>query len=142
MRKIIFAILFLSQTLRAQPVVAPTPEQVGPPRGENTGDYNITQEFETGFRWNQVFGDIGEYRSDANYGNGIRLLSSSFTMNSKDGHGHLFDEISLTTLGLGNDPYEAVTLRVQKNGLYRYDGVWRLSDYFNPGLTVAGGLHQ
>ena len=127
--------------LQAQQVAAPTPDQVGPPRGENTGDYNITQQFETGYRWNQVFGDRGEYRSDANYGNGIRLLSSSFTMNSKDGHGHLFDEISLTTLGLGNDPYEAVTLRVQKNGLYRYDGVWRLSDYYNPGLTAAGGLH-
>ena len=134
-------LLGICGALQAQQVAAPTPEQVGPPRGENTGEYNITQQFETGFRWNQVFGDRGEYRSDANYGNGIRLLSSSFTMNSKDGHGHLFDEISLTTLGLGNDPYEAVTLRVQKNGLYRYDGVWRLSDYYNPGLTVAGGQH-
>ena len=127
--------------LQAQQVVAPTPDQVGPPRGENTGDYNITQQFELGYRWNQVFGDIGEYKSDANYGNGIRLLSSSFSMFSKDGHGHYFDEISLTTQGLGNDPYEAVTLRVQKNALYRYDGIWRLSDYYNPGLTVAGGSH-
>ena len=32
-------------------------------------------------------------------------------------------------------------LRVQKNGLYRYDMTWRLNDYYNPGLTVAGGLH-
>jgi len=134
-------ILGICGALEAQQVAAPTPEQVGPPRGDNTGDYNITQQFELGYRWNQVFGDIGEYRSDANYGNGIRLLSSSFTMNSKDGHGHLFDELSLTTLGLGNDPYEAVSLRIQKNGLYRYDGVWRLNDYYNPGLTVAGGLH-
>jgi hypothetical protein len=30
---------------------------------------------------------------------------------------------------------------VEKNGLYRYDMTWRLSDYFNPGLTVAGGQH-
>lgn len=127
--------------LQAQQVVAPTPEQVGPPRGETRGDYNITQEFETGYRWNQVFGNAGEYRSDVNYGSGIRLLSSSLTVNSKDGHGHLFDEITLNTLGLGNDPYQNITLRVQKNGLYRYDAVWRLSDYANEGLTIAGGFH-
>ncbi len=47
----------------------------------------------------------------------------------------------LNTLGLGNDPYESASLRVQKNGLYRYDMLWRLNDYSNPGLTVAGGLH-
>jgi hypothetical protein len=134
-------ILGVCGALQAQQVVAPTPDQVGSPRGENSGDYNITQSFETGYRWNQVFGNGGEYRSDANYGNGIRLLGSSLTVDSKDGHGHWFDEIVLNTEGLGNDPYESVTLRVQKNGLYRYDMVWRLSDYYNPGLTVAGGLH-
>jgi hypothetical protein len=107
--------------LSAQQVVAPTPDQVGPPRGENTGDYNITQSFETGYRFSQVFGDIGEYRSDVNYGNGIRLLGSSLSINSKDGHGHLFDEILLTTIGLGNDPYQSVNLRIQKNGLYQYN---------------------
>src|ERR1700722_5469726 len=103
--------------LSAQQVVAPTPDQVGPPRGENTGDYNITQSFETGYRFSQVFGDIGEYRSDVNYGNGIRLLGSSLSINSKDGHGHLFDEILLTTIGLGTAPYQPVSLRVQKHGL-------------------------
>ena len=41
-------------------------------------------------------------------------------------------------MGLGNDPYQAVMLRIQKNGLYRYDMSWRLNDYYNPGLTVAG----
>src|SRR5579862_5539252 len=107
MRKIIFAILFLSQMLKAQPVVAPTPEQVGPTRGENTGDYNITDSVETGYRFTEVGGDLGMYRSQVNFGNGIRLLSSSFTMNSRDGHGKFFDEIVLNTLGLGNDPYES-----------------------------------
>jgi hypothetical protein len=127
--------------LSAQQVVAPTPDQVGPPRGDNTGDYNITQSFETGYRFSQAFGDIGEYRSDVNYGNGIRLLGSSLAIESKDGHGHLFDEILLTTIGLGNDPYQSVNLRIQKNGLYQYNMTWRLDDYYNPGLTVAGGTH-
>ena len=127
--------------LEAQQVVAPTPDQVGSPRGENRGDYNFTQSFETGYRFSLVGGNLGEYRSDVNYGNGVRLLGSSLTINSRDGHGGLFDEIVLNTTGLGNDPYQSAILRIQKNKLYRYDMTWRQSDYFNPGLTVAGGTH-
>lgn len=142
---LLFAALFTALTtqgaLEAQQVAAPTPEQVGPARGENTGNYNITQSFEIGYRWSLVGGDLGEYRSDVNYRNGLRLLGSNFTVNSKDGHGHYFDSILLNTIGLGNDPYQAATLRIEKNGLYRYDMLWRLNDYYNPGLTVAGGAH-
>jgi hypothetical protein len=127
--------------LEAQQVVAPSTDTVGSPRGDNKGDYNYTESFETGYRFSLVGGSIGEYRSDVNYGNGIRLLGSSLTVNSRDGHGGLFDEIVLNTSGLGNDPYQSVVLRIQKNKLYRYDMTWRLSDYFNPGLTVAGGTH-
>ncbi len=125
----------------AQQVVAPTPEQVGPPRGDNVGNYNITQSFETGYRFSEVSGDIGEYRSVVNYGNGIRLLGSGLSINSKDGHGKWFDEVLLNTIGLGNDPYQSATLRVAKNGLYQYNMTWRLDDYYNPALTVSGGQH-
>ena len=137
-----FFILFAAVgVLGAQQVAAPTQEQVGPARGENTGNYNITQSFEIGYRWSLVSGDLGEYRSDVNYRNGLRLLGSSFTISSSDGHGHYFDSIVLNTMGLGNDPYQSASLRIEKNGLYRYDMLWRLNDYYNPGLTVAGGLH-
>ena len=118
-------------------------EQVGPVRGDNVSSYNIVNSFETGYRFQTVGGDQTEYRSQENYGNGLRLLGSSLTVNSRDGHGRYFDEIALTTQGLGNDPYESASLRVQKNGLYRYDKLWRLDDYVNPGLVSggAGGLH-
>lgn len=122
----------------AQQVAAPTPAQVGSPRGDNSGDYNITQSFELGYRWSLVGGDLGMYRSVANFGNGIRLLGSNLTVNSRDGHGNFFDEIVLNTMGLGNDPYESAMLRVQKNRLYRYDMLWRSQAYYNPALTVAG----
>ncbi len=115
-------------------------QDVGPVRGENTGDYNIVQSWELGYRFATVGGNRGEYRADVNYGNGIRLLNSSLTVNSKDGKGHLFDEIVLTTQGLGNDPYESVVLRAQKNRVYEYDFTWRRNDYYNPGLLVAGGF--
>jgi hypothetical protein len=138
---------FLLMTIRgsmvnAQETVAPTVnEQVGPIRGENQGDYNIVQSWELGYRYSLIGGDEGKYRSDVNYRNGVRLLSSYLTVNSKDGHGKWFDEIVLNTQGLGNDPYESATLRVQKNRLYIYDLHWRLNQYYNPGLDTAQGLH-
>ena len=126
----------------AQETVAPTTgESTISPRGENTGDYNVVQSWEFGYRFASVGGDDGKYRSDVNFGDGVRLLSSYLTVNSRDGHGGLFDEITLTTEGLGNDPYESARFSIRKNRWYRYDLFWRSNAYFNPGLTVADGEH-
>lgn len=141
MRRLAIAAIFL-WPLAAQQTLAPTTgESIGPVRGENTGDYNVVQSWELGYRFAAIGGNRGEYRADVNFGNGIRLLGSSLTINSKDGKGKWFDEIVLTTQGLGNDPYESAILRVQKNRVYAYDMTWRLNDYFNPGLVTSGGYH-
>jgi len=139
---ILFGLLLLPALLAAQDTVAPTTgENTAPVRGENAGNYNVVQSWEFGYRFSSVGGDDGEYRSTVNYGDGIRLLGSNLTIDSRDGRGHWFDEIALITQGLGNDPYQSVTLRMQKNRWYRYDLLWRSNDYFNPGLTVADGEH-
>lgn len=127
---------------RAQQVVAPTPAPVGPLRGDNAGGYNVVNSFETGYRFRELDGSLGAYRSHVNYGNGVRLLGSRLSVNSRDGRGRYFDEILLNTLGLGNDPYQSAVLRIQKNRLYRYDLQWRLNEYYNPGFTVARGWHS
>lgn len=128
--------------LCAQETVAPTrDEPVGPVGGENAGGYNVVQSWELGYRFATVGGDEEKYRSDVNFGNGIRLLGSSLTVNSRDGHGRWFDDLSITTQGLGNDPYESAAARVGKNGWYEYDMSWRQNAWFNPGLAIAGGQH-
>lgn len=137
MRPAILAML-LAGAANAQQTVAPTPEPVGPLRGDNVSEYNIVNSIELGDRFDSVGGNLESYQSQVNYGNGVRLLASVFSMNSRDGHGKFFDEIVLTTQGLGNDPYESVVLRVSKNRLYRFDMHWRLNDYYNPGLVSAG----
>ena len=142
MRKTLLSFFLIASGAIAQDTVAPTTgEKVGPVRGENTGDYNVVQSWEFGYRYASIGGNLGEYRSDVNYHDGVRLLGSSLTVNSKDGRGNWFDEIALTTQGLGNDPYESATFRIQKNRWYRYDLLWRQNAYFNPGLTVANGTH-
>jgi len=125
-----------------QPTVAPTPEPVGSPRGNSWDGYNIVNSFELGYRFRTAGGDMDSYRSTVNYGDGIRLLGSSLSINSRDGRGRYFDELTLTTRGLGNDPYGSATLRIAKNGLYRYDLIWRENDYFNPGLRTGGATSQ
>jgi len=137
------AMLLLSAVCAAQQTVAPTQETVGPSQGGAWGNYSLSTSFETGYRFQTVGGNDEEYRSTVNFGNGVKLLSSSFAMNSKDGHGRWFDELLISTQGLGGDPYESATFRIQKNRWYRYDLLWRRNDYFNPGLTTDGasGAH-
>lgn len=141
-RRIAPAIILLAAALGAQQTVAPTAEPVGPPLGENAAGYNITNSVEVGYRFRSLAGDEGKYRSDVNFGNGVRLLSGTLTIHSREGHGRFFDTVLLRALGLGNDPYEMSSLRVEKNRFYRYDLVWRLNDYFNPALRIADGLHR
>ncbi len=135
------ALLWTAMQLAGQPTVAPTPEAVGPARGREAGNYNVVQWFETGYRLRSVGGNAGKYRSDVNFGDGVRLLGGRLSVNSRDGHGRFFDEIVLAMQGLGNDPYQLSSLRVQKNGAYRYDFTWRLDQYYNPALTIAQGQH-
>ena len=134
-------LIFLAATSWAQPTVAPTGEPVGIARGENISGYNVRQSFELGARFHSVGGDEGTYRSTVNYGNGLRLLSSSLSVQSREGHGSLFDQIQLNTQGLGNDPYQNASLRVEKNRLYRYDMSWRSNAYYNPGLRTDHSQH-
>lgn len=138
---IFLGLALLGAAGHAQQTVAPTPQTTETNRGENVSGFNILQSFETGYRFRTVDGNYGKYRSDVNYGNGIRLLGSNLAVYSRNGHGKYFDEIVLNTQGLGNDPYQFSSLRVQKNGWYRYDLTWRLNEYYNPGLTITNGQH-
>lgn len=137
----VFGLVLFCGVSWAQPAAAPTPESVGPPLGQEVNGYNVVNSFETGYRFRSVNGDLSKYRSDVNYGNGVRLLGSTLSVHSREGHGRFFDQIALRTLGLGNDPYQFSSLRIEKNRLYRYDLTWRLNEYFNPALRIAEGLH-
>ncbi len=136
MKKRTFQLAFLA--VLTYPLQA---QQVGGARGQDINGYNVINSFETGYRFSSIEGDLGKYRSDVNFRNGIRLLGSSLTVNSKDGKGRLFDELTLQTSGLGNDPYESSILRIQKNRWYRYDMLWRMNEYYNPGIPIANGQH-
>jgi hypothetical protein len=125
----------------AQSTVAPSNEATQAPSGDNVSNYNVHQSFEAGYRWDATGGDYGMYQSTVNYTDGLRLLSSSLDVQSRDGHGRFFDQIVLNTQGLGNDPYQFASLHIEKNRLYRYDLIWRSIAYVNPAATVSFGEH-
>ncbi len=126
----------------AQQTVGPSPEITGGPKGDKAGPYSITNSWEAGYRYHTVGGNEGKYRSDVNFGNGVRLLASQLTVHSQDGKARLFDELVVNTQGLGDDPYQFANLRLRKNRGYEYNLLWRSNAYFNPALTIANGQHQ
>jgi len=58
----VLVLFVLTAVASAQPVVAPTSERVGAPRGTNVSEYNIVDSFETGYRFHSVDGNVGKYR--------------------------------------------------------------------------------
>jgi hypothetical protein len=62
-RTILFLSFILSlPLLQAQPLVAPSPDHTGGPRGEDWGAYNVTNSFETGYRFTEVGGDTAFFQ--------------------------------------------------------------------------------
>src|SRR5690242_4012303 len=81
------ALLTSLAALQAQPVITPSPDRIGAGTVAECGSYNVTNSFESGYRFTTVGGDARLFRSVENYGNGLRLFGGTFTANSKDGHG-------------------------------------------------------
>ena len=77
-----FLLMAVAAPVLAQTTVAPTNERVGEARGVTIGNYSLLQSWEVGYRMKSVGGNDGKYRSDVNFGNGLRLLSSRLSLNS------------------------------------------------------------
>ncbi len=88
------------------PVAPSAGETAGPARGVDYGDYNVIQQWETGYRYALIGGDVGrvpgvDMSTTATVSG---CSSSSLSVNSRDGHGKYFDEIVLTNAGSGRRP--------------------------------------
>jgi hypothetical protein len=140
--KLVLSGILLSLTSAAQPTVGPTRAATGIARGDSTSGYNVRQSFELGYRFRGIGGNTDSYQSMVNFGKGLRLLDSNLSVQSLEGHGRYFDQIQLNTQGLGNDPYQSASLRVEKNRIYRYDLNWRSNAYLNPGVRGDRGRNQ
>lgn len=109
-----------------------------PALAQDSGDYGFSGELRIGYRSVDFGGNGDKYREDLNYDDGPRLFDLRFDFAPEEGVGNLADRIFLDVNDYGGEPYETLSLGVQKFETFdfRYDR--RKSDYFYSDLLSAG----
>jgi hypothetical protein len=141
---IVLMVLFLSPVARAQ-------DDPGESKGIDSGNYNIHQSIEFGYRANEINGNKDTYDTFENLGSGVRLFDFTLEMRSIDHNGLLFDNLRFSNFGYGGDPNDVTRLRIGKNKLYdfrvlfrRDKNFWDYNLFANPlnpaSLNPAGSL--
>ncbi|MGB7494174.1 MAG: hypothetical protein WBR26_03650 [Candidatus Acidiferrum sp.] len=115
--------LFLSPAARSQDTSAE-------PKGITSGDYNIQQTIEFGYRSSNINGNLNTYNTFENLGSGVRLFDYDFQMRSIDHNGFLFDSLTFSNFGYGGDPNDVTRLRIQKNKWYDFRVLFRRDKNF------------
>ncbi len=98
--------------------------------GHDSGNYNIQQSFEAGYRSSSINGNLDTYDTFVNLGSGLRLFDYSLDMRSLDHNGFLFDNLNFSNFGYGGDPNDVSRLRINKNKLYDFGMVFRRDKNF------------
>ncbi|MGB6846324.1 MAG: hypothetical protein WBE09_15630, partial [Candidatus Acidiferrales bacterium] len=123
MASTIAAALALPRASLAQNPAADTP-------GINSGDYNIQQTIEAGYRGSWINGNKDTYDTFENLGSGLRLFDYSLQMRSLDHRGIFFDTLTFSNFGYGGDPNDVSRLRIQKNKYYDFRLLFRRDKNF------------
>src|ERR1700689_4743588 len=126
-RPIHFAIvvmaLFLCPAARAQ-------DDSTESKGVDSGNYNVHQSIEFGYRASEINGNKDTYDTFENLGSGVRLFDYTLEMHSLDHNGLLFDDLSFSNFGYGGDPNDVTRLRIGKNKLYDFRVLFRRDKNF------------
>src|SRR5277367_6930388 len=96
-----------------------------PSPGINSGDYNIHQTIDFGYRSSNINGNSNTYNTFENLGSGVRLFEFDFTMHSLDHRGVFFDTLTFSNFGYGGDPNDVTRLRIEKNKWYDFRLLFR-----------------
>ncbi len=121
---VIISVLLLSLVASAAPQSTPQSAE-----GVNSGNYNIHQSIEFGYRNTDMSGNLANYDTFVNLNSGVRLFEQSLDMRSLNHAGILFDNLSLYSFGYGGDPNDITRLRVGKNKWYDFRGSFRRDKY-------------
>ena len=124
--------------------------------GIDSGNYNVRQTIEFGYRNTDVSGNPANYGTFVNLNSGVRLFEQSLDVRSLNHTGLLFDTLSMHSFGYGGDPNDVTRLRISKNKWYDFNGIFRRDRYpwnYNllanplnpvtsiPALPITSSLH-
>ena len=128
-------------------LTAAWPQQAAEEQGIDSGNYNIKQSFEFGYRFTDFTGNQSTYDTFVNLQQGPRLLDMTLEMRSLNHQGLIFDRLYLSNFGYGGDPNNVSRLRMGKNKWYDFDAMFRrdenvwdyslLANPLNPASTFA-----
>jgi hypothetical protein len=128
-------------------VAAAWSQQAAEGDGIDSGNYNIRQSFEFGYRFTDITGSQATYNTFLNLQQGPRLLDMTIEMRSLNHRGLVFDRLYLSNFGYGGDPNNVSRLRMGKNKWYDFDVLFRrdenvwdyslLANPLNPASTFA-----
>src|SRR5580658_7821982 len=82
----------------------------GETKGIDSGNYNIQQSIEAGYRSTWINGNTNTYDTFVNLGSGFRLFDYTLDLRSLDHSGFLFDNLSFSNFGYGGDPNNVTRL--------------------------------
>ncbi len=100
-------------------------------QGRFSGDFLF------GFRMVDTSGPGADYKykEDINLQRGARLSNFNLSYQPDNGLKNLFDRLDIRVLNLGGDPYESISVSLQKYGRYQMKYDRRKSNYFYSDLT-------
>jgi len=99
-------------------------------KGVDSGNYNIQQSVEFGYRANWVNGNDDTYDTFVNLGSGVRLFDYTLDMRSLNHQGLLFDNLHFSNFGYGGDPNDVSRLHIDKNKWYDFNVLFRRDKNF------------
>lgn len=120
---VMFAILFMTSPTWAQ-------DDSTESQGKDSGNYNIQQTVDFGYRWTGINGNIDTYDTFINLGSGVRLFDYSLDMRSLNHQGIFFDNLSFSNFGYGGDPNNVSRLHLDKNKWYDFEVLFRRDKSF------------
>jgi len=111
-------------------------------KGIDSGNYNIQQTIEAGYRVDWINGNINTYNTFVNLGQGLRLLDYSADIHSLDHNGLVFDRLNFYNFGYGGDPDNVTRLRIEKNNWYDFTYLFRRDKNFWDWSLLANPLNS
>jgi len=149
--------LVLLATVLACAPLSQAQNGAGETKGVDSGDYNIQQSIEAGYRTSSINGNMNTYDTFVNLGSGLRLFDYTLNMRSLDHRGILFDSLNFSNFGYGGDPNDVTRLRIDKNKWYDFRVLFRRDKNFwdynllanplnpspsNPAVGIATSPHS
>ncbi|MGH9739087.1 MAG: hypothetical protein ACRD4X_10945 [Candidatus Acidiferrales bacterium] len=99
-------------------------------QGVDSGNYNVQQTIDFGYRANEVNGNYDTYDTFVNLGSGVRLFDYTLDMRTLNHNGLFFDNFHLSNFGYGGDPNDVSRLHIDKNKWYEFDFTFRRDKNF------------